>query len=105
MIDDTTYTWSNRCEEFIDFCTIVIEHIEEYTVKQYGDAPDDPVQEWSAKKCIDCIERYVNRFETNRRGRLETLRDMAKISHFACMAFYKLKPTAEEILKIKTGTI
>ena len=96
---------SKRGMEFGEFKDIVKDHIDNYTVPQYGDAPDDPVEEWTPSQCMDSVKRYANRINTNSRGRLETLRDMVKIAHFACLAFWKLKPTTEEILKISKGTM
>jgi hypothetical protein len=96
---------SKRGTEWWVFSEIVSSHIENYTVPQYGDAPNDPVEVWTPAQCMDSVKRYANRIDTNSRGRLETLRDMAKVAHFACMAFGKLKPTTEEIAKIVKGTI
>ena len=96
---------SKRVLEFDQFASIVKLHIEHYTVPQYGDAPNDQVEEWTPKQCMDSVKRYANRIDSNSRGRLESLRDMAKVAHFACLAFVKLKPTQEEIYKITKGGI
>ena len=96
---------SNRRAEFVAFAFIVLDHVSNYTVKQYGDAPNDPVEEWTPEQCMDSVKRYANRISSNRRGKLEILRDMVKIAHFACLAFSKLKPTPEEIKKIIDGGI
>jgi len=96
---------SNRQEEFTNFAWIIKNHIENYTVNQYGDSPFDPVEKWTATQCMDSVKRYADRIDTNRRGHLESLRDMAKIAHFACLAFWKLAPTEEEIQKIIDGAI
>jgi len=94
---------SIRGREFSTFASIVIGHIENYTVAQYGDAPFDPVQQWPAQKCVDSMSRYVSRFNSNRRGRIEQLRDLVKIAHYAAMTLNKLEPTPEEIEKLKLG--
>ena len=94
---------SNRQREFSGFSLVVESHIENYTVPQYGDAPNDQVEEWTPEQCMESIKRYANRFGTGRRGRLETLRDMVKIAHYACLIFGKLNPTGEEIEKIIKG--
>lgn len=96
---------SKRESEFLRFASIVADHVTNYTVEQYGDAPDDPVEEWTLPMCMDSVKRYANRIDSNRRGHLETLRDMAKIAHFAAMAFNKLNPTKEEIQLIREGRI
>jgi len=94
---------SNRKTEFEVFAEIVRQHIENYTVPQYGDAPNDQVQEWTPTECMSSVKRYANRIDSNVRGRQETLRDMLKIAHYACLAFGKLKPTAVEIKRLIEG--
>ena len=94
---------SRRRFEFHRFAAIVKQHIENYTVSQYGDAPNDQVEEWTPAQCMDSVRRYANRINSNSRGHLESLRDMVKIAHYACLAFNKLKPTEEEIYKITKG--
>jgi len=96
---------SKRQLEFELFAEIVLEHIENYTVAQYGDAPNDPVETWTPAQCMDSVKRYADRIETGRRGSLETIRDMVKIAHFACLSFGKLNPTKEEIIKIMKGEV
>jgi len=94
---------TKRGTEFSCFAELVGFHIENYTVLQYGDAPNDQVQEWTENQCMDSIKRYGNRFESNARGRIETLRDMLKIAHFAGLIFGKLNPTEEEIKELAKG--
>lgn len=97
---------SKRCNEFQDFANIIEGHIENYTVPQYGDAPNDQVENWTAKECIDrAIKRYVDRYGVQKRGRLEQLRDLLKIAHYAGITFWKLQPSEEEITKLKGGNI
>jgi len=96
---------SKRTQEFLRFAEIVTDHVENYAVPQYGDAPNDQVEAWTAAQCMDSVKRYSNRFESNARGRLETLRDIVKIAHYACLIFGKLDPTADEINKIVDGVI
>lgn len=92
-----------RREEFLEFSMIVLDHVKNYTIAQYGEKPNDQVEEWTPKQCMDSIKRYANRIDSNQRGHLESLRDMAKIAHYAAIAFYKLKPSTEEIQRIKKG--
>jgi len=96
---------SKREEQFMQFSDIVENHITSYTVPQYGDAPDDEVENWTTEQCVLAIQKYTKRFSSAKRGRLETLRDMVKIAHFACLAFYKMEPTIEEEKKIGEGKI
>lgn len=78
-----------RCLEWRIFSRIVEDHIRTYTIKQYGDAPDDQLEEWTPEQCIEAIKRYCNRFSTNARGEDETLRDLLKIAHYACVCYFK----------------
>jgi len=96
---------SNRNVEFYKFTRIVRAHIDNYTVPQYGDAPDDEVEGWTAEMCVAAIQKYTKRFGSARRGRLEELRDLVKIAHFAAIAFWKILPSEEEIEKIERGKI
>lgn len=80
----------NRVMEWKYFAAIVTSHIIEYTIKQYGDSPDDEVEKWTPEACLLAIGKYVRRFEGGQRGPIETLRDMLKIAHFACLAYFKL---------------
>jgi hypothetical protein len=79
-----------RCLEWRMFSRFVEDHIRIYTVGQYGDAPDDQAEAWTAEQCVESIKRYTNRFGTNARGADESLRDLLKIAHYACLAYFKL---------------
>ena len=84
---------SKRGAEWLDFSVDVILHVEEYTVPQYGDDPDDEVAEWSAVDCVRAIRKYTGRFGTNARPGEEKL-DLMKMAHFACLAAHKLEKEA-----------
>lgn len=99
------HTWSKRETEFFHFANIVLGHIDRYTIPQYGDAPSDEVESWSAEQCVLAIQKYTKRFPVAQRGRLELLRDLVKIAHFACLAFGKVNATEEDIRKIKEGKV
>ena len=81
---------SNRFMEWKFFSSIVGQHIEDYTVPQYGDAPHDEVENWTPDMCVAAMQKYTRRFEASKRGPEETLRDMLKIAHFACITYFKL---------------
>jgi hypothetical protein len=101
-MSDPTY----RENEWHNFSTIVAGHIANYTIPQYGDFPDDEIaKHWDAAQCVDAIGKYVTRYRVMRRGRLETLRDMAKIAHFACMAMGKMNVQLDEMEKILEGKV
>lgn len=95
---------SVRRMDFNLFSQIVEAHIDNYTVPQYGDRPNDEIEHWTVDQCIKAIQKYAKRYESSRRGRIETLRDMVKIAHFAQLTFNKFHPTPEEIYAIKEGT-
>lgn len=92
----------NRIHEWNYFTKIVRTHVLEYTIPQYGDSPTDEVEGWTPEMCILAVQKYTRRFESSKRGPDETLRDMLKIAHFACIAYFKLcrslgkVPTARE---------
>jgi hypothetical protein len=79
---------SNRVAEWDEFSAMVREHIAEYTVKQYGDYPNDQATSWSAEMCAKTGAKYGARFNTNQRSN-QTLLDMIKMAHWACLAWRK----------------
>ncbi len=84
--------WLSREEEWEEFSEAVGRHIVDYTIPQYGDAPDDQLAvEWDVSDCMKAIKKYANRVGTNARGEAETLRDMLKVAHYACVAYFKIK--------------
>ena len=80
---------SCRGLEWLSFSDSVFEHVENYTVPQYGDVGEDNVTEWSAEDCVKQIEKYQKRFGKNSRPGQEKL-DLLKIAHYACLAASKL---------------
>lgn len=96
---DNTENTSYRGQEWITFSDKILHHIENYTVPQYGDYPDDQACTWSAKDCMLTIGRYVSRFGQNSRTGQEEL-DLMKIAHYACLASTKLDIPEEETITI-----
>ncbi len=78
----------NRLQEWDEFSALVRKHIEENTIPQYGDAPDDVISKWSKAECIKPIEKYVGRYGRYTRPD-QASNDLKKIAHYACMAFFK----------------
>jgi hypothetical protein len=76
---------SNRGEDWQKFSAEVLDHIENYTVPQYGDKPDDQVSEWTADDFATTLRRYCARIGKNMREG-EQDRDFLKIAHYAQMA-------------------
>lgn len=69
-------------ETWLDFCKAVENHIECYTVPQYGNYPEDPVTAMSKEIIESNINRYRNRVRTNQRGIVDSIRDCYKIGHY-----------------------
>lgn len=81
---------SLRGQEWLEFARDVMEHIENYTVPQYGDMPNDQMTSASIDDIKHDMTRYINRMGSNARGATEALRDMLKLAHYACIAHAKL---------------
>jgi hypothetical protein len=82
---------SNRATEWFNFSELVVKHIENYTVPQYGDKPTDPLHtDWSILDCTLAIKEYASRSTTNARGPEEEKRYFLKIAHYAAVAYFKL---------------
>jgi hypothetical protein len=75
------------------FSNIVEKHIAEYTIPQYGDAPEDQVYKWEVSDIVTQLAKYTLRQDRGGgvRGKEEQCRDFLKIAHYACMAYMKLK--------------
>ena len=80
---------SKRGQAWKKFAEKVYEHIELYTVPQYGDEGDDLITGYTAEKCIECVNKYAKRFGSNQREGQELL-DMMKIAHYAQCAYDKI---------------
>ena len=79
----------NRSLEWAKFAVLVLQHIEEYTIPQYGDAPDDQESSFTEHDIAAHLRRYVNRLESNARGPEEAQRDLLKIAHYCAMLYFK----------------
>lgn len=77
------HTHSVRCRRFIEVVNKVKDHIEDYTVPQYGDYPDDQMTGWEVRDFEREIQKYANRMGRNARGPEEAKRDLLKIIHYA----------------------
>ncbi len=84
----------DRVGEWDQFSAMVREHIIDYTIPQYGNAPDDQVGAWTAKDCIQSMARYFNRYGRNARGDAEQERDFLKLAHYACLALFRFREGA-----------
>lgn len=82
----------NRMTHWSDFSNQVFEHIIHYTLPQYGDQMgNEQIDSFTTDDCFQSMLRYINRRKANVRGDKERLRDLIKISHYAQLAYDKLK--------------
>lgn len=81
---------SIRGNDWIAFQTKVWEHIENYTVPQYGDKGEDEADDFTAEDCVKQIKKYVARHSKNSRPGQDKL-DLLKIAHYAQLAHSKLE--------------
>lgn len=86
---DMLENMSKRFNMWQDFAKEVGDHIETYTVPQYGDYPNDQLTEWSLDDIKTSLKRYVNRMGNNQRGEKDQLLDFLKIANYACAAWHK----------------
>lgn len=73
---------------FAQFCDKVRRHIVNYAIKQYGDSPNDQVQEWSIETCEAQAQKYLNRRGKNVREDQDEM-DLFKAAHFIQIAWTK----------------
>jgi hypothetical protein len=78
-----TYT-SERGLDWENFAIKVLNHIEIYTVPQYGDKGSDQCTEFTRQDFETQIKRYTNRMGKNSRPGQDKL-DLLKICHYAQM--------------------
>lgn len=79
--------WNNlstRAVDWVVFSNQVAEHIEKYTVPQYGDKGSDQCTEFTRQDFETQIKKYANRMGKNSRPGQDRL-DLLKICHYAQM--------------------
>ena len=83
------FIWAVKYEgTFVQFCDKIRRHIVDYAIKQYGDSPNDQVQEWSIETCEAQVQKYVNRMGKNIREDQDEM-DLFKAAHFIQIAWMK----------------
>ena len=87
--DDYGYTiiktkTSNRGNDWNNFSEKVLDHIEKYTVPQYGDKGEDQCTEFTIQDFQTQLKKYTNRMGKNSRPGQDKL-DLLKICHYAQM--------------------
>ena len=80
---------TGRGVEWSLFADKVFQHINSYTIKQYGDMGDDQLTDYTAEDCIKQVQKYCNRFGKNQRDGQQEL-DLIKAAHYLCVAHSKL---------------
>lgn len=86
---------SKKGAEWKEFAEIVLTHVDNYTVSQYGDTGNDGMDEYTQEDCIKAIKRYCARFGRNSRPGQDKL-DMLKIAHYACFTYNKIKEKEDD---------
>jgi len=87
--------YSQRGFDWINFSMQVLKHIENYTVPQYGDAPDDQIEKYSIETCLLQVEKYINRYGKVTEERQQ--KDFLKMAHYLqCAAFKHANLMAEQ---------
>ena len=77
---------TNRGKDWNLFQQQVLEHIENYTVPQYGDKGNDIASEYTTEYCLSQVKKYQARFGNNARQGQERL-DLLKMAHYIQMAW------------------
>jgi len=90
---------SLRAIEWQNFANEVFNHIETYTVPQYGDKGSDQCSEFSESDFITQMKKYLNRYGKNSREGQQML-DLIKIAHYTGMLYTKLAEEEQELNKI-----
>ena len=75
---------SDRGEDWLIFANNVLNHIENYTVSQYGDKGEDQCTEFTDQDFITQIKKYLNRYGKNSRPNQGKL-DILKCAHYIQM--------------------
>ena len=89
-----------RTKEWLEFAIEVANHIENYTIPQYGDKGKDQASEWSIEHCLEESKKYGNRYGKNQREGQDAL-GFLKSAHYQQMAATKFKELAVELERVK----
>ena len=82
---------SNRLNQWKSFNRRMEDHIEVYTVPQYGDYPNDQMTTFTPEEIQMNMKRYLNRVGRDQRGIENSLMDCLKLAHYACELYYKTR--------------
>ena len=81
---------SKRGYDWEEFAAKVFNHIEDYTVPQYGDKGDDQCTDFTVEDFRTQIKKYANRMGRNSRPGQDKL-DLLKMCHYIQMLHDKLE--------------
>lgn len=86
LADIPKHEYSKKGLQWIGFSDLVLRHIEDYAIPQYGDFGDksDQASQLTIEQIKSFLEKHVSRIQKNKRGELEDVRDCLKIAHYAC---------------------
>jgi hypothetical protein len=76
---------SKRGMDWLHFSRQVLNHIESYTVPQYGDKGADQASDWTPEMLLEQVRKYINRHGRNARDGQQGL-DFLKAAHYVQMA-------------------
>ncbi len=81
---------SSRGDDWKKFADQIHQHIETYTVPQYGDKGVDQATEYNSSDHVKQAKKYLARYGTNSRPGQEIL-DLKKAAHYIQMAAMELE--------------
>jgi len=76
---------SSRALDFADFAEKVCDHIDNYSVPQYGDSGEDEATDYTALDCVTAAKKYLARYGRSQREQEQVL-DLIKAVHYIQMA-------------------
>ncbi|MCK5611123.1 hypothetical protein KAR91_55130 [Candidatus Pacearchaeota archaeon] len=91
---------SKRGFNFMMFAFEVLDHIEEYTIPQYGDEGEDQVSDWTVEDCLKAVKKYIARYGRNSRKGQQML-DFKKMLHFVQLAAENHNRLAQQESEVK----
>jgi len=80
----------SKKKQWMEFSKRVGQHIENYVIPQYGDYPDEMLENFDIQDYKSQLIRYHARIGTNARGPKESMRDCLKIAHYAGYLYDRL---------------
>ena len=84
----TKSIFSKRAIDWLYFSGKILDHIEQYTVPQYGDKGHDLCSEYTVEECLRQARKYIERYGKNAREGQQEL-DFLKAVHFIQMGYEK----------------